>query len=546
MAGDTEAMEVDEAPAPAAEAAEAAEAPAPAPAAAEGPAPAAEAPAPAAEAPAPAPVIEVTPAGPSQDETCEAAVQACLDDSNKAGERIRNAAWAEAPDDVADCVELAARQLLYEALDKEDQTTAKKIVSVLVDHTVHCEQCGDRGPVLNVAHKLLEDCIDAAPSTNADSWWDLVESHKEALTENPAIFKSGKFILLRLCNSLLKRLSRTRQATLCGRILMFMAAAWPLSEKSALNMKGLCHTDNVTEFEDQEAFDEQNKDDDFDDAGDGAPKEDYDTYSGFWSVQKYLSNPPSCFKDVKGFLASVDVTCSALERTACTPDEFERERAAMVERQSLPLSIEPEDDTQQMLGSQKYLTNSRLLRIQLRDPQLRTQVCSQLYMVLDYLRRELESMNARDWASEPKARVRKILAGTPPTGPEAAGSLDLLLEHEVQWAAWKKKGCPPFEKEPLPEKPKTKRPYYAPPLPEVLKRKQARRDALEKKRKDEEPPLEEKCRRLASQIPTLKEHLQEWRDADDPAEDIDDEYDLRVLKCCGAFTPSTRLVAISR
>ena len=162
----------------------------------------------------------------------------------------------------------------------------------------------------------------------------------------------------------------------------------------------------------------------------------------------------------------------------------------MVERQAQPMNVEPEDDTQQMLGSQKYLTNSRLLRIQLRDPQLRTQVCSQLYMVLDYLRRELESMNARDWASEPKARVRKILAGTPPTGPEAAGSLDLLLEHEVQWAAWKKKGCPPFEKEPLPEKPKQKRPYYAPPLPEVLKRKQARRDALEKKRKDEEPPLE--------------------------------------------------------
>ena len=115
MAGD-DAMDVDaEAPAPA-EAGEAAEAPAAAPAAAaEAPAAAAEAPAPAEEAPAPAPaapVIPVTPAGPSQDETCEAAVKACLTNSDKAGERIRNAAWAEAPDDVADCVELAARQLL--------------------------------------------------------------------------------------------------------------------------------------------------------------------------------------------------------------------------------------------------------------------------------------------------------------------------------------------------------------------------------------------------------------------------------------------------
>ena len=163
----------------------------------------------------------------------------------------------------------------------------------------------------------------------------------------------------------------------------------------------------------------------------------------------------------------------------------------MVERQAQPMNVEPEDDTQQMLGSQKYLTNSRLLRIQLRDPQLRTQVCSQLYMVLDYLRRELEGMNARDWASEPKARVRKILAGTPPTGPEAAGSLDLLLEHEVQWAAWKKKGCPPFEKEPLPEKPKQKtvlRTAFARSPEEEA----AREDAAKKKRKDEEPPLEEK------------------------------------------------------
>ena len=88
-------------------------------------------------------------------------------------------------------------------------------------------------------------------------------------------------------------------------------------------------------------------------------------------------------------------------------------------------------------------------------------------------------------------------------------------------------GLPALREGAVARKTETKRPYYAPPLPEVLKRKQARRDALEKKRKDEEPPLEEKCRRLASQIPTLKEHLQEWRDADDPAEDVDDEYHPR-------------------
>ena len=104
MAGDNDAMDVDAAPAPA-EAAEAAEAPAaeapaaaPAPAAAEEPAAAAEAPAP---APA-APVIPVTPPARRTFSTGEAARQASLDAPDNAGERIRNAAWAEAPDDVAD------------------------------------------------------------------------------------------------------------------------------------------------------------------------------------------------------------------------------------------------------------------------------------------------------------------------------------------------------------------------------------------------------------------------------------------------------------
>ena len=516
MAGDCDAMEVDtpaEAAAPSAAAA-------PAPAAAAAPAPAAAAPAPADAAPAPAPV---TPAGAAQDATCEDAVKACLEDPSGAGERIRNASWAEAPTDVADCVELAARQLLYDALDQEDDKKAKQIVAALVDHSTHCSTCGDRGPILNVAHKLLEDCIDAAPSTSADDWWALVEAHKDALTGDPVIFKAGKFILLRLCNSLLKRLSRTRQATLCGRILMFMAASWPLSEKSALNTKGLCHTANVTDFEDEEHFDEQNKEEDDDDRA--PPKENYSTYKGFWSVQRWLANPPSCLKEPKPFLEAVDVTCSALERTACTQDELDRERAALLEKQHEPAPSG--DESSQMLGSQKYLTNSRLLRIQLRDPQLRTQVASQLYMVLDYLRRELEASKRKDWASQPKARVRKIIAGTPPNGPESAGSLDLLLEHEVQWAAWKKQGCPSFEKAPLPKPVKQKRMYYAPPIPEVLQRRQKKKDDIEKKRLADEPTLEEKCRRLHCQIPTLEEHLKEWVEADDPDNDIDDEYHPR-------------------
>lgn len=40
----------------------------------------------------------------------------------------------------------------------------------------------------------------------------------------------------------------------CGRVLMFLAAIYPLSEKSALNLSGKVNTNNVTYFESEEVF----------------------------------------------------------------------------------------------------------------------------------------------------------------------------------------------------------------------------------------------------------------------------------------------------
>jgi len=37
-------------------------------------------------------------------------------------------------------------------------------------------------------------------------------------------------------------------------VLLFLAAAWPISEKSAVNLKGDVHLENVTTFEDKAGF----------------------------------------------------------------------------------------------------------------------------------------------------------------------------------------------------------------------------------------------------------------------------------------------------
>ncbi|GLT60141.1 hypothetical protein SLA2020_368420 [Shorea laevis] len=55
--------------------------------------------------------------------------------------------------------------------------------------------------------------------------------------------------MLRTCNQLLRRLSKASDVVFCGRILMFLAHFFPLSEHSAVNIKEVFNRSNETKYE---------------------------------------------------------------------------------------------------------------------------------------------------------------------------------------------------------------------------------------------------------------------------------------------------------
>ena len=60
-------------------------------------------------------------------------------------------------------------------------------------------------------------------------------------------YSSVKNYLLRMCNDLLKRLSKTQTTVFSGRIHLFLAKLFPLNEKSGLNL--MSHfSDNFTRY----------------------------------------------------------------------------------------------------------------------------------------------------------------------------------------------------------------------------------------------------------------------------------------------------------
>lgn len=62
-------------------------------------------------------------------------------------------------------------------------------------------------------------------------------------------FKQKSLVILRSCNELLRRLSRAEDTVFCGRVFIFLFQSFPLGDKSAVNLRGEYHTENVTTFD---------------------------------------------------------------------------------------------------------------------------------------------------------------------------------------------------------------------------------------------------------------------------------------------------------
>ncbi|CAK9133658.1 unnamed protein product [Ilex paraguariensis] len=104
---------------------------------------------------------------------------------------------------------------------------------------------------------------------NCKDIFGYIESKQDILGK-PELFARGKLVMLRTCNQLLRRLSKANDVVFCGRIIMFLAHFFPLSERSAVNIKGVFNTSNETKYEKE--------------APDGLSI-DFNFYKTFWSLQ---------------------------------------------------------------------------------------------------------------------------------------------------------------------------------------------------------------------------------------------------------------------
>ncbi|GCB19510.1 uncharacterized protein P25A2.03 [Aspergillus awamori] len=329
-------------------------------------------------------------------------------------------------------VEIAFREKFYSLLAStsiEDPSFIRiwnllDIISIFSDN----EQCEP-----GLIFWLIEELLDSQTIDGCRKVFDYLESRRERNTKKH--FKQKSLIILRSCNELLRRLSRAEDTVFCGRVFIFLFQSFPLGDKSAVNLRGEYHTDNVTTYDeltkaaakdvadaDVEMSDEQeaptateglkedseaqttsaseshtpaqeppktprvvvpSSKDEFQDKGVDLD----DLYPMFWGLQAYFSAPTKTFdpQHFAKFKTGLEATLSAFKNVDTDLENSSNSKMSEEIRKST--KRKRTTDGQEIASSfnPKYLTSRDLFDLEVNDTAFRRHVLVQALILLDFM-----------------------------------------------------------------------------------------------------------------------------------------------------------------
>lgn len=320
---------------------------------------------------------------------------------------------------------------------------------------------------------ILSDVLECLTLDMCQKVFEFVEDQVSTWIQ-PEFYSSGKIILLRMSNDLLRRLSSSQNTIFCGRIQLFLARLFPLSEKSALNLMSHFNLDNVTTYnkeagrgvvstaggeetmegEDEGELMEVEQKKQTDDSS--AVPVDFELYHKLWALQDFFCQPSQCYTTDQWKVLQINV-----EEVLRTFSSFKLEDVQSSRRQGKKRKKPPSSAASSSIVEYseshyfaKFLTSEKLMNLQLRDSHFRRHILLQFLILFHYLSGEVKFKSAgqilvesqTSWVKEMTKKVYGLLEETPPQGPEFAAYVRHILKREDHWVVWKNDGCPSFEK----------------------------------------------------------------------------------------------------
>uniref|UniRef100_A0A8D3CFD4 THO complex 1 n=1 Tax=Scophthalmus maximus TaxID=52904 RepID=A0A8D3CFD4_SCOMX len=274
----------------------------------------------------------------------------------------------------------------------------------------------------------------------------------------------GRTTLTRLstCADLLRRLSKSQNTVFCGRIQLFLARLFPLSEKSGLNLQSQFNLENITVFnknEQESTFGQKPAEEKEDgmEVEEGEMGEDdnpapcsipidYNLYRKFWTLQDYFRNPVQCYDKFSWmtFLKFSDETLAVFKSYKL--DDMQASKRKLEELRA---------SGGEHVYFAKFLTSEKLMDLQLSDSNFRRHILLQYLILFQYLKGQVKFKSSScllnddqtTWIEETTKLVYQLLKEIPPDGDKFGTMLEHILNTEENWNTWKNEGCPSFVKE---------------------------------------------------------------------------------------------------
>ncbi|KAN0035292.1 hypothetical protein ACTA71_004557 [Dictyostelium dimigraforme] len=282
---------------------------------------------------------------------------------------------------------------------------------------------------------------------------------------DPEIIKGRKRnLLLKICIELLKRETNPDS---CGRILLFLAYVFPLSDPSGLNTKGEhnVHPEEALDFQNDimnnvNGNNVNNGNDTTTAAaavnGNNDTTVDRNFYRQFWGLQTVFQNPQQV-------LLNTTVTGGTITNITLNKikwESFIQSLELVIGSFSTHINLDELSQTSPNHPSKKhyftkYLTSSNLMKLQLKDSIFRKNILTQIliaFQALDLTNQKYPTIFndlQKNIIQELTNKCFKILSNTNPNGEYFSNCLSAILKREKNWIIWKRDNqCKPFERPP--------------------------------------------------------------------------------------------------
>ncbi|KAK6543256.1 hypothetical protein TWF694_000018 [Orbilia ellipsospora] len=389
--------------------------------------------------------------------------------------------------DIKYCLECAAREVLYDIITDFEGKPSKEAFGALYqlfDLVLVLSELDISDPQLPFA--IIEETLDTQPIGGCKQVFLYLEARIERLTVGVDGAKGKGIILLRLCNELLRKLSKSEDTVFCGRIFVFLTKSFPLSERSGVNLRGEFHVENKTSFDEQwrspmsaspSPGSETVVDQALNDSGASAMElttlESIDAchrlYTTLWSTQHDFAEPTRLFhkRNLDHFKASLEVVIKAFKAAiddhgqSLSPTGLDSQRGTKRKKSETEREVELDS------YNPKYLTSRELFDLEIRDLVFRRHILVQFLIVIEFLlslshkyKRYLEAdaknrsvqfpytLSEEDgkWAESAKKDIVNALnykSGM--DGLLFSRTVDSVLTREKNWIKWKAENCLSFE-----------------------------------------------------------------------------------------------------